>query len=206
MTAPTPSAAALHAELNQLREAVENAYQRNRRLESIMRELLGEASAAVTVSVFDVFAPKQRPPIALPERRRRQHESFWPTARSTPHGLRPTPGDANLTLAKLGLPNVGISVCGLAEGTLRRILEVMAAKLSADRNFIPVFLTDSVAPELFRQHRFAFEYFPMAAGSRILAGCYRWEDYAAEREALLRRKYSIETIIRFGPTGFCQPG
>lgn len=205
MTTPGASTAAIHAELDRLREAVENSYQRNRRLEIVMRKLLGEsASQPLTVSVFDVFPPGQRRAVAMPERHRGRTDTFWPTFRSTPHSLKPTPGEANLTLAKRGLPNVGISVCGLAEGNLRRILDVIAAKLSADRNFIPVFLTDTLAPELFRLHRFAFEYFPAAADARILAGCYRWEDYAAEREALIRRKYSIETIIRFGKIGFCQ--
>jgi hypothetical protein len=199
-----PSAAALHAELGQLREALESAHQRNRHLESALRKLLGEAAGQpATVTIFDAFPASARAHAAVPARQSERRESIWPRSRATPRALQPTPGAANLTLGKRGLPVVGISVCGLPEANLRRILEVIAAKLSADRNFVPLFLTDAMAPELFREHRFAFEYFPMDDESVRLGGSCRWSDYAGERAALLRRKYAIQTIIRFGKRGFC---
>jgi hypothetical protein len=195
--------ASIAAELGQLREALENAHQRNRRLEEVMQAVFRERGiASLTIEVFDVYGCARKAAVSPPARRRPAAESIWPLARPEPRPLRPTPGLAHLTLSDQGLATIGVSLCGFNPDDTARIVEAIAAKQASDRNFVPVFLTDSMAPEVFRRHRFAFEYFPMSAASRILAGTRDWNSYAVDRLALLQRKYAFTQIITFGKQPF----
>jgi hypothetical protein len=204
MSGPSRSTASLTAELIQLREAVENAYRRLGVMESRLRSLTRRpGTEAKTVEVFDVFGAAERAPHVPPARRTQPSQSAWPTARAVARTLQPTPGLANLTLTGRDLAVVGFSVCGFERAELERIVEMVAAKQAADRNFIPVFLTDVMAADVFRRRRYAFEYFP-GPDARLVPGTRAWEDYARERLSLVKRKYGLTRIIRFGKRGFCE--
>jgi hypothetical protein len=204
VSGPTRSTASLTAELVQLREGLENAYRRlgvmEDRLHSLTRH---KRTAPNSVEVFDVFGAAERAPHASPRRALKPGQAVWPTARAEARVLQPTPGLANLTLTGQDLAVVGFSVCGFDPIELERIVEMVAAKQAADRNFIPVFLTDVMAADIFRRRRYAFEYFP-GPDARRLPGTRAWEDYARERLALIKRKYGLTRIIRFGKRGFCE--
>ena len=203
MTKPPRSAAGLTAELNQLREALENAYQRNRHVETRLRELLRATKLEPPmIEVFDVFGPSPRKPQSPPKRHHPPAGAAWLQSRGESVPLRPTPGHANLTLKDAELASVGFSVCGFADEELERIVAAVAAKQTADRNFAPVFLTDSTATHIFRRHRFVFEYFPMTAEAQKLVGVENWRAYAAARLAFIKCKYALTEIVVFGKTGF----
>ena len=204
MSGPSRSTASLTAELIQLREGLENAYRRLGVMEGRLRTLTRRSpDASNVVEVFDVFGAVERAPHAPPHRALKPGQSVWPTTRAEARVLQPTPGLANLTLTGQDLAVVGFSVCGFDRSELERIVEMVAAKQGTDRNFIPVFLTDVMATDIFRRRRYAFEYFP-SPGTRRLPGTRTWEDYARERLALIKRKYGLTRVIRFGRRGFCE--
>ena len=203
MSGPARSAASYTAELNQLRESLENAHRRLQMAQGQLRRLSHERGAEPrVVEVSGVFGPvrvrSHTPAATLP----RLPESVWPLSRPEARVLQPTPGLANLTLTGLGLPAVGFSVCGFPREGLAHIVDLVADKQAADRNFIPVFLTDVMAAEVFRRHRYAFEYFP-APAARHPAGAGGWDDYARRRLSLIKRKYALTQIISFGKQPFC---
>lgn len=205
MSGPSRSTASLTAELIQLREGLENAYRRLGVMEDRLRSLTRRSRAASNaVEVFDVFGAAERAPHVPLRRALKTGQSVWPTARAEAHVLQPTPGLANLTLTGQDLAVVGFSVCGFDRIELERIVEMVAAKQAADRNFIPVFLTDVMAADIFRRRRYAFEYFPAPDAAHRPPGTRPWEDYARERLALIKRKYGLTRVIRFGKRGFCE--
>lgn len=199
MSAPERSAASLTAELNQLREALENAH---RRLQVLQKRAAG--APARSVEFMDRIGPALRYAAVPPQQAAVPLRPAWPTGLPDARPLQPTPGLANLTLAGQGLPAVGFSVCGLGRGEIERILELVANKLGADRNFVPVFLTDVMAADLFRRHRFAFEYFPPPEAMARLRGTRPLEDYARQRLALVKRKYTLTQVIVFGRKRFAE--
>ncbi len=203
MNGPARSTASYAAELNQLRESLENAHRRlevmQERLQALSRE---RGSQARLVEIFDVFGPAGSGSVRPAPRRARLPEAVWPSARPEGHMLHPTPGLANLTLTGRGLPAVGFSVCGFGREDLARIVELVANKQAADRNFIPVFLTDVMAADVFRRHRYVFEYFP-GPDERRPPGTEPWVGYARRRLSLIKRKYALTQIISFGKRAFC---
>ncbi len=201
MNGPRRSTASLAAELSQLRERLETAH---RRLEILHERLRtsGSESQPRVVELHREQAGRRRHgrPEPLPAR---AAESVWPIMRLDPPPLQPTPGSANLTLTGLGVPAVGFSVCGFGRAELERLVTLVARKQTVDRNFVPVFLTDVMAAEVFRRHRYVFEYFPAAGAARDLAGTESWQDYARRRLALIKRKYALTQIVIFGKQPFC---
>ena len=203
MSGPLRSAASYVAELNQLRESLENTHRRLELVQSRLRSLTrerGRRPKVVEISGFfgPVHARRHLPASASP----RLMESAWPLARPEAHVLQPTPGLANLTLTDRGLPAVGFSVCGFPREGLVHIVELVADKQAADRNFIPVFLTDVMAADVFRRHHYVFEYFPARDALRP-AATGSWEDYARWRFSLIKRKYALTQIVTFGKLPFC---
>jgi len=199
------SPASLGQELNQLREALENAYFRQRTVERRLRDVLADSGrAAMRVEVFDVVGRGPGKPSAPAARTPAPSPGLWPRARKPGKPLRPTPGLANLTMTDGSIPVIGVSVCGFEPDQLDQIVAMIADKQLADQDFIPVFLTDSLHAEIFRKHRFTFEYFPLSQESRRLPGTMAWSDYAAARLDLIKRKYGITRIVTFGKVPFCK--
>ncbi len=199
------SPASLGQELNQLREALENAYYRQRTVEQRLRDVLRAAGkGAMRIEVFDVVGANGKKPDVVAARCPAPPPEIWPRARKAGKPMRPTPGLANLTVTDAKVPVVGVSVCGFEPPQLDQIIGMIAERQLVDQDFVPVFLTDSKHAGLFRKHRYAFEYFPMAKSDRRLPGTADWADYAARRLEMIRRKYGLVRILTFGRLPFCQ--
>jgi hypothetical protein len=197
------SPASLGQELNQLREALENAYYRQRTVEQRLRTVLQEIGrTARRIGIFDVIGVQSGEPAVPPASPAAPDLMIWPRERKAGRALRPTPGLANLTMTDVTIPVIGISVCGFEPAQLKQIVAMIAEKQLADQDFIPVFLTDSLRAEIFREHRYAFEYLPMAQPKRRLKGARPWEEYAAARLSMIKRKYGLARIVTFGKTPF----
>ena len=197
------SPASLGQELSQLREGLENAYYRQRTVEQRLRAVLEHAGlSAIRIEVFDVVGGNGRKPTSPATHPAEPPASVWPRERPASKVLRPTPGLANLTMTDSELPVIGVSVCGFEPAQLDQIVTMIAEKQLADQNFVPVFLTDSLHPEIFRKHRYAFEYLPMTARDRKLPGTAAWSSYASARLAMIKQKYGIQRILAFGKLPF----
>jgi hypothetical protein len=197
------SPASLGQELNQLREGMENAYYRQRTVERRLRDVLQQTGhETIRIEIFDVVGTTDRKPTAPRAHPPLPPTSVWPRARKPGKRLRPTPGLASLTMTDSRLPVVGVSVCGFEPEQLDQIVTMIAEKQLADQDFIPVFLTDSLHAEVFRKHRYAFEYFPMSSKARKLRGTAPWDRYAAEYLEMVKQKYGIERVISFGKVQF----
>ncbi len=197
------SPASLGQELSQLREGLENAYYRQRTVEQRLRVVLQQAGrSAIRIEVFDVVGGNLRKPITPAARPAARSSSVWPRGRQTGKGLRPTPGLANLTMTDSHSPVIGVSVCGFEPTPLDQIVTMIAEKQLTDQDFVPVFLTDSLHAEIFRKHRYAFEYFPMSARDRRLPGTAPWDRYAAARLAMIKQKYGFTRVLAFGRLPF----
>jgi hypothetical protein len=197
------SPASLGQELSQLREALENAYYRQRTVEQRLRAVLQEVGrTARRIEIFDVVGANSGQPAVPPTIPAAPDPAIWPRERRAGRILRPTPGLANLTMRDATIPVIGISVCGFEPAQLEQIVAMIAEKQLADQDFIPVFLTDSLHAEIFRAHRYAFEYLSMTQPKRRLKGTTSWEDYAAARLAMIKRKYGLTRILTFGKLPF----
>jgi hypothetical protein len=197
------SPASLGQELSQLREGMENAYYRQRTVEQRLRTVLRQAGrSAIRIEVFDVVGANQREPSVPAGHAAAPASGAWPRARKNGRILRPTPGLANLTMTDSKIAVVGVSVCGFEAEQLDQIVTMIAEKQLADLDFVPVFLTDSLHAEIFRKHRYAFEYLPMTPADRKLPGTRPWAEYAGRRLAMIQQKYGIERILAFGNVPF----
>ena len=197
------SPASLGQEVNQLREGLENAYYRQRTVEQRLRTILQEVGrTARRIDIFDVVGTKAREPAVPAAGPAAPLPMIWPRERKAGKILRPTPGLANLTMTDSAVPVIGVSVSGFEPAQLDQIVTMIAEKQLADQDFVPVFLTDSLHAEIFRKHRYAFEYLPMGPQGRKLEGTMPWAEYAAARLAMIRRKYGLARILTFGKLPF----
>ena len=99
---------------------------------------------------------------------------------------------------------IGMSVCGFARENLEMIVDMVENKQQRGRDFIPVFLTDSMEFDVFRARGFAFEYLPSSSSHRF-AGTRPWPVYANRRLQLLVQKWNFARVITFGPEEFGCP-
>lgn len=210
----------LYAELNRLGERIESQTRYVDVLERKLREMMRQLGLrTVAVEIFDPIprlgggsgqqgagAPASHPHVRPAERQiAATDNSWWPRSEGDGPPLIPNAGWRNYALHRQADKVVGVSVCGLSRTVLEGIVATVAEQQSLLRNFIPVFLTDSTDFDLFRQHGFVFEYLPAAAKRAAVAGTTNWEAYAAERRALIERKWNLAHIICFGPVEFGKP-
>jgi hypothetical protein len=197
------SPASLGQEVNQLREGLENAYYRQRTVEQRLRTILQEVGrTARRIEIFDVVGGGGREPAVPTACPAAPSPTVWPRDRRAGRILRPTPGLANLTMTDGAVPVIGVSVCGFEPAQLDQIVTMIAEKQLTDQDFVPVFLTDSLHAEIFRKHRYAFEYLPMAPRGRRLQGTAPWEEYAIARLAMIKHKYGLTRVLTFGKLPF----
>jgi hypothetical protein len=196
---------ALLREMRGLRERVESQNCHIAMLERQLRTLLGTTGLG-PVSV-QALAPAATPKHwrATPATRRpAPDQAFWPTPEENGRPLVPAPGLRAYALKGVPLKVIGISVCGFSRDEIEPLVEFVEQHQSQDRRFIPVFLTDSTAANIFRRRGFVFEYLPPPDRVR-LRGSKSWADYAAERRRLLARKWGMADIITFGDITFGRP-
>jgi hypothetical protein len=145
--------------------------------------------------------------VHLPKRRRRGgRPSDGQSARTPPawasegpaRPLSVAPGLPNLSLQSGGVPNVLVSVCGFDDDALRAVIDTVLERQTFQRDFAPIFITDSLSFHLFRRYGFAFEYFPLRPERQAVGGTRSWAEYADARLALLMRKYGVSRVLTFG--------
>jgi len=192
-------------ELGLLRERVESQNCHIATLERQLRALLtttglGPVSVQAHAPAESAKRWRARPAARKPAPDR----EFWPTPEDVSRPLVPPPGLRAYALKGVPLKVIGISVCGFSREEIEPLVEFIEQHQSQDRSFIPVFLTDSTAANIFRSRGFVFEYLPPPDRVR-LRGSKAWADYAAERRRLLARKWGMADIITFGDVAFGRP-
>ena len=192
----------LRHEVERLAARVELQHRHITLLRSRLRDTMARASvldeageARPPAPARPAGGPPPRARAALPDR------TIWPSDRNAPPPLTPTPGLANFGLKRAGLKVLGIAVCGLGRIEREAVVDLIDRQQRSSRDFIPVFLTDSTDFEPFRSRGYVFEYLPPPSRRR-LRGTDSWPAYAAERLALLRRKWNIAQVVTFGAHEF----
>ena len=197
------SFASLIAEIERLREQLESAHSRIDIFERVQADDTKHQTRNRKVCYVDVCHPAQACQKTEPGQVKKPDSAIWPRERhSRPPALRPTPGRSNPTLASEDIRVVGFSVCGLSAAVIAHIVSMIADLQDTKRDFIPVFLTDSLETSVFGECGFVFEYLPGQGPLRRLQGTSSWEDFAASRLELLRAKYGLSDVISFGPVKF----
>jgi len=184
---------AARAELKKLRERAEGLARKTEILERRLSTTIPEGDVSSTTVGFVGDWPK-RQAIDL------QFDNGKPdvaTAESPEsHAvLRPYPGHACLSLYDEEPITTGFSAIGLRGGKLAAFVDYIAEKQRLQRNFVPVFLTDSTEFHLFRRHGFVFEYIPSPSDRQLAGGAYSWDRRIAERTAFFKRKWGVEEIF-----------
>jgi len=194
-------ASELRAELRRLRERVEYQHRRNAATERRLRDAMAKAGlAAETVEALPP-APRARTPSQPPRPRAPMPDrAFWPSRMQERKALVPTPGLANYSLKGEPLKVIGVSVCGFGRADLEKVVDMVSRQQEKNRDFAPVFLTDSTEFDVFRRHGFVFEYMPPPAQQP--EGTEAWDSYAEGRLQLIKRKWNLAQIITFGPEEF----
>ena len=132
-----------------------------------------------------------------------QHsEQWWPTGESEPSPQVPHTGWANYSMRPSDAKALGISICGLSRKKKRHIVEMIALRQKADRDFRPVFLTDSADFTVFVPFGFAVEYIQPPSKRHHTRSRRDWERYVSERRDFVVRKWGLQEIIQFGPVPF----
>lgn len=121
----------------------------------------------------------------------------WPIAAVTARPLIPNTGFASYTLGRESMTVIGISVCGLDDGSADQIAGLVEERLRRARNFRAVFLMDTGRTEIFRRRGFAYEYIPDEGSAGTRQG-RRFAALNARRIEFLKRKWEIAGIINFG--------
>jgi hypothetical protein len=112
---------------------------------------------------------------------------------------RPSTARALLPWIKDGPPKpvLGVVVFGLCEAEIERVLGIVEPHC-AERDLVPLLLTDNDAFQLFRGRRVLFEFLPARAEQERFAAELDWRLFTLRRLALIRRKWQPVRVIAFG--------
>jgi hypothetical protein len=127
--------------------------------------------------------------------------SCWPRYAEEPAPLQPNAGWLNSGLRMGQLPVVGYAVCGLTEPALRAAVAMVERTQRTQRNFVPLFLTDTMQFDVFRRHGYVFEYIPAPEMWTRIAGAEQWESRIIRRLGEIKQKWGLMNIVQIGPTG-----
>lgn len=92
---------------------------------------------------------------------------------------------------------IAVTAFDLSRDEMKKVLGTVE-RYCAKRDAVPVFLTDSVWSEDFREAGFAFEYFPQVQVREKFAGGLDWALYLKRRVRTFRRKWDPAGFISFG--------
>jgi len=129
-------------------------------------------------------------------------ESWWPTDAPDLLPLTPQTGWSSYSMRPIHAKALGISVCGMSKKKKQHIVEMIARRQNADKDFRPVFLTDSTDLTIFIPFGFVAEYIPPTPERNHTRADPEWTRYVAERRDSVIRKWEIQEIIQFGPVPF----
>jgi hypothetical protein len=111
----------------------------------------------------------------------------WPAYRFPKEPLFPLLSPAAAALHGKRLRVVAISVFGREGRSLERIIEMVCRRQREEKNFVPVFLTDSPHADAFTRRRLAFEYLPRSV--------YQQRARMRSRFRLIERKWDVASFI-----------
>jgi hypothetical protein len=158
-------------------------------------------SAKNTITVFENFrqvrAPRPRsiprPARALPAESAARDNEWFPRLQGKVEPLDPTPGWRCLT-AHDAVIRVGFNLIGLDEDRAYDAIFEIEQRQIRDRDFIPVFITDLTAFELFRQRGYVFEYIPSAISDPSTSRRAE-RQYFRRRLELITAKWNLREIV-----------
>jgi hypothetical protein len=147
----------LSAEIKRMRALVERYSRAHRGLGNLVRRAIDPENKTLYVEI----APHL--PLASiaqhPRRLPRAGGASWPAGPLRPdQPLRAHPGDECASSADAISEAVGVSVLGLRASDLERVVAEVAGELAKNRDFRPVFLTDSPDFSSFVSRGYSFEY------------------------------------------------
>ena len=129
-------------------------------------------------------------------------ETWWPTGLAEPTAMVPQTGWRCISMRFAHAKTLGISVCGMTAEKSVHIVEMIARRQEAERDFRPVFLTDSLDFSIFIPYGFAVEYVPPKPRRDHTRRQSDWETYLNSRREFIVRKWNLQEIIQFGPVAF----
>lgn len=125
----------------------------------------------------------------------------WPRPAMPKKGMIPRPGLGQaLPPPGPASPSVAIALFGLDAAQAASAVEQIAAQQRRSGSFVPVFLTDLPAHEVFRRKGYTVEYFPAA-----IYGPHCDLRVFQERFTLAWRKWSVGALIDLSAPGYLRP-
>ena len=187
---PGPTQAALAAEVKRMRELVERYSRAHRAMGTLIRRAVDPESKTRYVEVVPDL------PLATiaqhPRRVPRAHDAAWPTGPARPERpLRAHAGDDCASSADAIAETVGVSVLGLRGADLEHVVAEVAREQAANRDFKPVFLTDSPDFSSFVSRGYSFEYLSSFREYLTPAG----ESGRAERRDAIAEKWGLARFV-----------
>ena len=206
----SPDRLMLAREASDLRERVEDQFNTHQILQRRFVELLKEQGVNVKPVLLTEIMPRllDQPSANDPETKRfegapRSHgENWWPTGNPELLPLAPQTGWSSYSMRPNHAKALGISVCGMSRRKKQHIVEMIARRQNADKDFRPVFLTDSTDLSIFIPFGFVAEYIPSMPERNHTRTDPEWVQYIAERRDSVIQNWELQEIIQFGPVPF----
>jgi hypothetical protein len=187
----------LAAQNQRLREVIESFASRS----LIEGEGRGQRSSAPRIEIFTEFARQKEVRVETTEgwidRRSAatacSDNSWFPVVPFDFEALEPTPGWRCLAAREASI-RIGFNLVGTDRERIAEAVAQVEERQLRDRDFIPVFITDTTAFEIFRLRGHAFEHIPpfIAAAPRNRRAERR---YYHRRLELIRAKWSLREIV-----------
>jgi hypothetical protein len=193
MSMSQPQDLALHSEIRRLKELVERQFAEL----TALRMVVPSAEPPVTV---DAAAYRRRPKRIVPELNTRTAReidpALWPVRRHPTNPLWPNAGFANYSVDRSHIIVIGFAVFGLNDDALEESVKRVEDNQRQNRDFLPLFLSDSACVSVFRKRGFTYEYFPRHRFTRVNERSLR--DYALVRLALVQKKWGVTGFVVLG--------
>lgn len=206
----SPDQLLLAREARDLRERIEDQFIAHQILQRRFVELLREQGVNIKPILITDQIPRllHQPGVGNLETERFEAaprsygESWWPTGNPELLPLAPQTGWSSYSMRPTHAKALGISVCGMSKKKKQHIVEMIARRQNADKDFRPVFLTDSTDLTIFIPFGFVAEYIPSTPARNHTRTDPEWAQYISERRDSVIRKWELQEIIQFGPVPF----
>ncbi len=129
-------------------------------------------------------------------------ETWWPTGLAEPDPMVPQTGWRSISMRFAHAKGLGISICGMSADKSQHLVEMIARRQELERDFRPVFLTDSLDFSMFLPFGFVVEYLPPKPRREHTRHQSAWKAYVSARRDFIVRKWNLQEIIQFGPKPF----
>ena len=206
-------------ETAELRRLVQDGHLREKHLRSRYQDLLAKSQADLApepagpqraVGPADPesepggAAARERVDPSLVDRAASETETpaGWPTPESVLPTLTAHPGWGNY--ASMGEDGVviGISLLGLGRAARQDVIDLVSSQQLRNPQLFPIFITDDDDFRALRAEHFGFEYLPPWPGQDLVPSRERWEDFLAERLALIKKKWGVRRFVSFATSGY----